>query len=94
MISANIPTYDAQIGVQLKLFPNPFSTQATLLTEGVLTNATLVVENCIGQAVRQINNINGTTITFNREDLPSGIYFIRLTQEEQLIGTEKLIITD
>ncbi len=77
-----------------KVFPNPFSTQTTLQTDILLHNATFTVYNCFGQTVREITNISGNTATFYRDNLPSGLYFIRLTQDNKQIETKKLIITD
>jgi hypothetical protein len=74
--------------------PNPFSTQTTLQTNIPLHNAALTVNNCFGQTVAQIKNINGKTITFNRDNLPCGLYFIRLTQDNKIFATDKLIITN
>jgi len=77
-----------------KVFPNPFSTQTTLQTDILLHNATFTVYNCFGQTVKEITNISGNTATFYRDNLPSGLYFIRLTQDNKQIETKKLIITD
>ena len=77
-----------------KVFPNPFSTQTTLQTDILLHNATFTVYNCLGQTVKEITNISGNTATFYRDNLPSGLYFIRLTQDNKQIETKKLIITD
>lgn len=77
----------------LSIYPNPFSSQTTLQTDNFF-NATLTVYNSFGQQVKQIKNISGQTITLNRDNLPSGIYFIQLTQDSKVITTAKLIITD
>jgi len=75
--------------------PNPFSIQTTLQTDNPLHNATLTVDNCFGQTVAQIKNINGQTITLlHRDNLPGGLYFIRLTEENKIIAIDKLVITD
>jgi len=77
-----------------KVFPNPFSTQTTLQTDILLHNATFTVYNCFGQTVKEITNISGNTATLYRDNLPNGLYFIRLTQDNKQIETKKLIITD
>ncbi|MBI3502547.1 MAG: T9SS type A sorting domain-containing protein [Bacteroidetes bacterium] len=78
----------------LSIFPNPFSTETTLQTDNRSHNATLTVDNCFGQTVAQIKNINGQTVTFHRDNLASGLYFIRLTEENKTIAVDKLVITD
>ncbi|HQB74847.1 MAG TPA: T9SS type A sorting domain-containing protein [Bacteroidales bacterium] len=77
----------------LQIFPNPFSTQTTLQSNFPLTNATLTVYNSCGQTVKQIKNISGQTVTFSRDNLASGLYFVRLTEGNKIF-TDKLIITD
>jgi len=82
------------IAPQLTIYPNPFSALTTLQTLTPLNNATLIVVDIFGQTVAQINNINDRSITFNRDNLPSGMYFIRLTQNGQVIATNKIIINN
>jgi hypothetical protein len=79
---------------QFSTSPNPFSTQTTLHAGIPLHNATLTVDNCFGQTVKQIKNIRGQTVTLSRDNLPSGLYFIRLMQEGKILATDKLIIAD
>lgn len=78
----------------LKIFPNPFCTQTVLQADNYFKNASLTVYNSFGQAVKEIKNIYGHTISLYRDNLPNGLYFIRLTQDKKIISTDKLIITD
>lgn len=78
----------------MTVFPNPFSAQVTLLTTISLNNATLRIDDCMSQTVAQIENINGQTITLNRGNLPAGIYFVHLSQDNKLLATRKIIITN
>jgi len=64
---------------KINVFPNPFSVQTVLQTGNYLNNVTLTVYNCFGQTVAQIKNLRGQTITFNRDNLASGLYFVRIT---------------
>lgn len=79
---------------QTNIFPNPFSTQTTFQTEQYLTNASLTIWNSIGHTVRQISNLTGQTIPFHRGNLPSGLYFVLLTEDNKTIGVDKLVIID
>lgn len=76
------------------IYPNPFSVQTVLQTNIFLHNATLTVSNYLGQTVKQIKNISGKTATLHRANLPSGLHFVRLTQDNRVITTKKLIITN
>lgn len=78
----------------IDIYPNPFSKQTTLFADKNLYNATLIVDNVFGQTVTQIKNINGRSIVLKRENLPSGLYFVQLTEENKIIAVDKIVITD
>ena len=76
------------------IFPNPFSIQTTLQTEVSLKDATLKIFNSFGQQINKINHINGQTIFLPRNNLLSGLYFLQLVQENNIISTSKIVISD
>lgn len=76
------------------IVPNPFSSQTTIQSSIALENGSLLVYNSIGQLMKTINNINGQQITFSRDNLPGGLYFAHLMQDNKSIGSQKLVITD
>ena len=76
------------------VYPNPFSYLTTLHTNKPLINATLNIFNSFGQKVKQIKNISGQTFTLHRDNLQSGLYFLQMTQENKIVATGKLVITD
>jgi len=76
------------------IFPNPLNSSATIKTIGNLKNATLTIYNAYGQSLKQLDHISGNTISLTRENLPSGLIFIRLTEENKIIAEEKCIIID
>jgi hypothetical protein len=78
---------------QMSIFPNPFVSETTVQTGKPVKNATLTIGNCFGQTVKQLTGISGQTITLSRDQLPSGMYVIRLTEDNKTC-THKLIITD
>ncbi len=92
----NSPTsiIDIQTENNFVVYPNPFSSSTTLQTDNFFNDATLTVYNSVGQQVKQIKNIYGQTITFYRDYLTRGLHFIRLTQDNKTITTDRLIITD
>lgn len=81
-------------GISVNIYPNPFNSTTTIQTEYILKNAALTIYNSSGQSVKQIPNVSGNTIVLSREELPSGLYYIRFLQDNQLVSTKKLIITD
>lgn len=80
--------------VVLSLFPNPFSSEATLQTGRMLNSATLNISNALGQQVYVRKNISGNKITISRNGLPAGLYYFRLNQDNATIATGKLVIAD
>jgi hypothetical protein len=76
------------------VFPNPFVSSTTIKTLGNFKNATLSFYDVFGQTVRQIDNLSGETVTFPRENLLSGFYFISLEEDKKIIQVEKLMIID
>lgn len=78
----------------ISIYPNPFSYQTTIQTDDYFKDATLTVYNYDGQLVKQIDNISGQTIILRRDELTKGLYLIRLKQDNKIITTAKLIITD
>ena len=78
----------------LYIYPNPFSSSTNLQVNQVILSATLTVYNIYGQLVMQIDNLSGHTFIFNRDNLPSGLYFMALSQDNKILATNKLVITD
>jgi hypothetical protein len=80
--------------ITLKCYPNPFSIKTILKTNIYLKDATLVIYNSLGLQVKQIKNIKGQSVTLSRDNLPIGLYFIWLTEENKSIAVDKLVITN
>lgn len=79
---------------QLSIYPNPFNAFSTIQFNHSLYNAELNIYNIYGQIIKTINRISGNEIKIDRDNLPSGIYFVCVTQDNKTISTEKLIITE
>lgn len=76
------------------VFPNPFTSYTSFHTEQFLKNASLLIYNSCGQIVKQINNLSGQTIGLYRDNLPNGIFFVKILQDGKIIAINKLVITD
>jgi hypothetical protein len=74
--------------------PNPFNYFTTVQLHTSISNGQLNIYNLYGQLVKEIKNISGKLLTLSRDNLPSGIYFIRATENNNLILADKLVITD
>lgn len=76
------------------IYPNPFITSATIKFDPVLNNAEMNIYNLFGQKIRMVNPVSDGKIQIARGNLTSGIYFVKITQDNKVIATGKLVITD
>jgi len=90
----NLGTNENSNKTIFSIFPNPFISSTTIESVGNLKNATLTIYNSYGQTLKEVKNISGQTVSLSRENLPSGLYFIKLTEENKSIAVEKILITD
>jgi hypothetical protein len=85
---------EVKLDNSFSIYPNPFSSETTLKINSDLKNPKITVYNSSGQQVKQIEHISGLTTTFYRGDLPKGVYFIHLMQDNKTVIVHKLVITD
>lgn len=78
----------------LIISPNPFSLSTTIRSGKIFRNGTMTIYDALGQRVKFIENISGQTFTLLRDNLSSGLYFMRMTEKNEFFTIEKLIITD
>ncbi len=76
----------------MAIAPNPFSTQVTLTSSTELFQATFRLYTMQGQLVREIKNIYGNSLTIDRGNLSSGMYFGQLSQDGQILKASKLTV--
>lgn len=78
----------------LSVNPNPFSFFTTIYINSKfkLQNANCKIYNVTGEEVQNINNINTNEIKINRENLPNGMYFYKISNDSEIIGTGKILI--
>jgi len=87
-------TDDFKIQNHIVISPNPFSVFTILKINQNLKDATMTIYNTIGKVMKEIKNISGQEIRIQRDNLPVGVYFIRLAEENQFITQDKVIITN
>jgi len=85
---------DEQQDEIFSVYPNPFSSETTVLLPKSLKNTTLILENSIGQKVVRTNNIHGQTFSLQRCNLTRGIYILHLAQNEKIVASTKIVIID
>lgn len=80
--------------MNLSVFPNPFSTQITIQTDILLKNAVVALYNSQGQIMKHIEHISGKEVVILRDELPPGLYFLALSENNKIYATKKLFITE
>ncbi|MGZ4033833.1 MAG: peptidoglycan DD-metalloendopeptidase family protein [Bacteroidia bacterium] len=78
----------------IRIYPNPFSSSVTIQFNQIIHNGEITIYNVFGQIIKTIKNISGQEIKLNRDNLSAGIYFISLAEQNKIISTNKLVITD
>jgi len=79
---------------KLGVYPNPFSSKATLFSNEEIKNASIRVNNVFGQTVKELNNINGHSVVFNRDNLPDGIYMVQVIQNNFCVAIHRIVVGD
>lgn len=77
-----------------RVYPNPFNSSTTIEFSMPLENAVLNIYNTYGQVVKHIENISGQKIRLSRGNLPTGIYFVQLSEKKKTIAGHKLVVSD
>ena len=67
--------------------------QTTLTLQGTYHNPSLFIYNLLGQEVRSIPVGTNKQITIQRNQLPSGMYFYKLIEDnKEVLGIGKMIV--
>jgi Secretion system C-terminal sorting domain len=96
IISA-LQTISPLANVKINVFPNPFNAEATIEITGfekkgpLSINSNFSLFDAFGKQLRS-EKFGGNTYLFKRQDLTTGIYFFRIENNGQLIGTGKFLI--
>ncbi len=76
------------------IYPNPFSDYALLTATPAFNHATITLYNHLGQKIREINDVSGHSVKFDRDNLPPGLYFVTLKNQKTVTKTFKALIND
>lgn len=78
----------------IEIYPNPFYNEVTIQSGDKLNFSEVHIYNMFGQEVKNIKIVESKIIKIQRDDLPSGIYVLKLTSKNITFATEKIIIKD
>jgi len=85
---------ETQAAYGLKVYPNPFSTDAMLECKQALNQGSLSILNAVGQEVKHLDQLKGNRIALHRDNLPAGVYFLRLSEGNRVVAVQKLVLVD
>jgi len=76
----------------LVIYPNPFTSTATITFGKEVHNATFLLYNLLGKKVAETTGINGESFQFNRGNLLSGVYVFEIKENGKNIGRGKAVM--
>lgn len=79
----------ASRGEELQMYPNPASSELNFVYEGGSEIKTAAIYNIIGKTMA-VYRVNGNSANMSLENMPAGIYILRLANAQgQLVATRK-----
>lgn len=79
--------------VAVRLYPNPFSTRATITIDGgSYKQTTLEIIDLAGKTIQSLQFNEEETITLYRGNLSQGVYFYRLIGDNTSVHTGKFVV--
>lgn len=88
-VGVNDPALTSPIN---RIYPNPFSSSATLVFNVLHPNTIISIYNTLGQEVKRIDPVTEKEIQLYRDDLPGGMYFLRVVHDNKIIAIQQLFI--
>ena len=76
-----------------KAFPNPVTADLNIEMEQ-MTSGNIQILNSIGQSVKTYSFENQELIQLNISELPKGIYFVKLYDEEKQVASTRKVIKE
>jgi hypothetical protein len=80
-------------GIDLSVFPNPFSDGATIrIVNRFSTAISATVTDITGRTVRNLGNITTERVELGRGDLGAGVYFVQVMDSQRVLAREKVVV--
>ena len=76
----------------INCFPNPWSTFTTIRSDMDFLNEDFSLMNLLGQEIIKVNGYTGESFYLHRDNLESGIYFLKIIERGGRTSTIKMII--
>jgi photosystem II stability/assembly factor-like uncharacterized protein len=88
-INLDVPTISMDHDV--KIYPNPFTTQTTISFQNPQTNTLIRISDLLGREIKTIR-FSGQELTIQRNDMVAGTYIITLVDQNNRQMSAKIII--
>jgi len=79
---------------EIKFYPNPFSEQLIIYSENKFEDASLIVFDEIGKEVVKMDDLSSNEIVIKRGELSSGIYFVKIVENDRVLMRKRIVIAD
>ncbi|MDD3740101.1 MAG: choice-of-anchor J domain-containing protein [Bacteroidales bacterium] len=79
-------------GVEVVVYPNPFSSSVTFNIKGSNDLVTIEIYDLLGRKVRSLESNYIENVVMQRENLNSGVYTYQISAESEIIGCGKLLV--
>jgi hypothetical protein len=87
----NVPLLFSESNSTAFIFPNPFTSQTTIVFNKEQQSSLLRIVDVLGKEVRTIH-FSGREFVIEKEELKSGIYFVQVVSQKKIIFNEKIVI--
>ena len=87
----NVGIYELSNDNTLSIFPNPSSSYFTIRCQTAFQSAQIEMYNNQGGLVKKIDKVSGSSFTIYQQDLPDGIYFVKVTDKGKIYSTKMII---
>ena len=89
-----LQTVSSLPNVEIKVYPNPFNAEATIEIQGfdpLSKTSNFQLFDALGRQIRS-EKFEGNQFLFERQELPTGIYFFKIENGGRLVGTGKFLV--
>lgn len=80
--------------LNVSVYPNPFSDETTVFIDRELNNSTVVIKDVYGKEVFKTRLENENELKINRNKMASGMYVLQLIQNEKVVVSKKIVVTN
>ena len=76
----------------MSIYPNPTTSNFTIKLADVSSNHRIALYNQLGEKIKEIKVVSELT-TVNVSGVPTGIYFVQITDGASVIGSQKVVVS-